>query len=282
MSASPPSATPTDEPVERTAPPRLLDQVAETARERGASEPTIEQLASWVRAYVLFHGKRHPRELGLPAVSRFLQRVVRTENQPLPALEAARAALELLYTHVLGMDLGDMPRPQPPRLLDQMSQVLRVRHYSPRTETCYLHWAKQFILFHGKRHPRDMGGAEVAEFLTHLAVNGRVSASTQTGSQHQNLLASAAERSSSAAGAAWCDRTSQQPGMAAQVGCNGSFGSLTALFCSVALGSSDDPGFGRTPPAALVARPQLPPNRGADSHSLDGESVRPDREPRHC
>jgi hypothetical protein len=69
--------------------------------------------------------------------------------------------------------------PQPPRLLDQMSQVLRVRHYSPRTATCYLHWARQFILLHAKRHPRDMGAAEVELFLTHLVVQGRLSASTQ-------------------------------------------------------------------------------------------------------
>src|SRR5258707_836077 len=180
MSASVTAATPVEIPVHRAAqPPRLLDQVAETARKRGASEPTTEQLVSWVRAYVLFHGKRHPRELGLAAVSRFLQHVVRTEKQPLAALEAARAALELLYGHVLGIELGELPRPQPTRLLDQMSQVLRVRHYSPRTEVCYVHWARHFILFHGKRHPRDMGGAEVAQFLTHLAVDERVSASTQ-------------------------------------------------------------------------------------------------------
>jgi integron integrase len=60
-----------------------------------------------------------------------------------------------------------------------MSQVLRVRHYSPRTEACYLHWVRQFILFHGKRHPRELGAAEVEQFLTHLAVKGHVSASTQ-------------------------------------------------------------------------------------------------------
>jgi hypothetical protein len=138
MSASPTAATPLDVPVDRAPqPPRLLDLVAETGRKRGASEPTTEQLVCWVRAYVLFHGKRHPREFGLPAVRRFLQHVVRTEKEPLPALEAARAALELLYTHVLGIDLGELPRPQPPRLLDQMSQVLRVRHYSPRTEKPY-------------------------------------------------------------------------------------------------------------------------------------------------
>jgi integron integrase len=160
-------------------PPRLLDQVAQAARQRGASEPTTTQLVSWVRAYVLFHGKRHPRDLGLPDATRFLEHVVRSEKQPLPALETARSALELLYGPVLGIDLGELPRPRPPRLLDQMSQVLRVRHYSPRTEACYLHWARQFILFHGKRHPRDLGAAEVEQFLTHLAVQGRVSASTQ-------------------------------------------------------------------------------------------------------
>jgi hypothetical protein len=98
MNASPTAVMPVKVPVDRAAqPPRLLDLVAGTARKRGASEPTTEQLASWVRAYVLFHGKRHPRELGLPAVGRFLQHVVRTQKQPLAALEAARAALELLH-----------------------------------------------------------------------------------------------------------------------------------------------------------------------------------------
>jgi integron integrase len=180
MNASPPAAARAEAPLARAAQPRrLLDQVADTARQRGASEPTTDQLVSWVRAYVLFYGKRHPRELGLAAVSRFLEHVVRAEKRPLAALEAARAALELLYHHVLCLELGELPRPQPPRLLDQMSQVLRVRHYSPRTEACYLHWARHFILFHGKRHPRDMGRGEVAQFLTHLAVDGRVSASTQ-------------------------------------------------------------------------------------------------------
>jgi hypothetical protein len=160
-------------------PPRLLDQVAQTARQRGASEPTTAQLVSWARDYILLHGKRHPRELGLPDATRFLEHVVRTEKQPLPALETARSALELLYGTVLGIDLGELPRPRPPRLLDQMSQVLRVRHYSPRTEACYLHWVRQFILFHGKRYPRDLAAAEVEQFLTHLAVQGRVSASTR-------------------------------------------------------------------------------------------------------
>jgi integron integrase len=136
-------------------------------------------LVGWARQYILFHGKRHPGQLGRREVTAFLEHVVRTEQEPLPALEAARSALEVLYRHVLGMDLGELPRPQPPRLLDRMRQVLRVRHYSPRTEDCYLHWVRHFILFHGKRHPRDMGAAEVEQFLTHLAVQGHVAASTQ-------------------------------------------------------------------------------------------------------
>lgn len=69
--------------------------------------------------------------------------------------------------------------PQPPRLLDRMRAEIRTRHYSLRTEQAYVDWARRFILFHGKRHPQDMGPAEVAAFLTHLAVERHVSASTQ-------------------------------------------------------------------------------------------------------
>ena len=66
-----------------------------------------------------------------------------------------------------------------PRLLDQVRDQIRALHYSIRTEEAYVDWIRRFILFHGKRHPRDMGGAEVEAFLTHLAVEGRVAASTQ-------------------------------------------------------------------------------------------------------
>ena len=70
-------------------------------------------------------------------------------------------------------------RPQPPRLLDQMVEILRTRHYSARTEEAYVLWLKRFIRFHKMRHPKDMGGPEINEFLTHLAVDSKVSASTQ-------------------------------------------------------------------------------------------------------
>jgi integron integrase len=67
----------------------------------------------------------------------------------------------------------------PPKLLDQVRDRIRIKHYSIRTETQYVQWIKRFILFHGKRHPTEMGATEVEAFLTHLAVDGKVSASTQ-------------------------------------------------------------------------------------------------------
>src|SRR5437763_16377932 len=69
--------------------------------------------------------------------------------------------------------------PQPPRLLDRLREAIRVRHYSLRTEEAYVDWVRRFILFHGKRHPVEMGAEEINRFLTHLAVAGHVSASTQ-------------------------------------------------------------------------------------------------------
>ncbi len=61
-----------------------------------------------------------------------------------------------------------------------MRSALRARHYRPSTETAYLGWIRRFILFHGKRHPAEMGDAEINAFLTHLAIEGKVAASTQT------------------------------------------------------------------------------------------------------
>ena len=71
------------------------------------------------------------------------------------------------------------PSTQGPKLLAALRTQLRVMHYAIRTEDAYVDWVKRFILFHGKRHPRDMGPKEVAEFLSHLAVARNVSASTQ-------------------------------------------------------------------------------------------------------
>jgi integron integrase len=66
-----------------------------------------------------------------------------------------------------------------PKLLDRVRWHLRVKHYSIRTEQAYVDWIRRYILFHGKRHPTEMGEKEITEFLTHLAVDKSVSASTQ-------------------------------------------------------------------------------------------------------
>ncbi len=67
-----------------------------------------------------------------------------------------------------------------PKLLDRVREAARVRHLSLRTERTYVQWIRRYVLFHGKRHPSEMGEAEINAFLTHLAVDGNVSASTQT------------------------------------------------------------------------------------------------------
>jgi integron integrase len=74
--------------------------------------------------------------------------------------------------------LRETPRPGP-RLLDRVRERMRPRHLSRRTEKAYVAWIRRYVVFHGKRHPREMGSAEVTAFLTALAVQRRVSASTQ-------------------------------------------------------------------------------------------------------
>ena len=69
--------------------------------------------------------------------------------------------------------------PEAPRLLNQVRDKIRLKHYSIRTEQAYTDWVRRFVLFHKKRHPKEMGAGEVEQFLTHLAVAGKVSASTQ-------------------------------------------------------------------------------------------------------
>jgi integron integrase len=69
--------------------------------------------------------------------------------------------------------------PPKPKLLDQVRQAIRTCHYSYRTEKAYIHWIKRYIFFHNKRHPREMAEVEIAQFLSSLASDSHVSASTQ-------------------------------------------------------------------------------------------------------
>lgn len=96
-------------------------------------------------------------------------------------------------SHDAAPALCDKPAQAPKRLQDLVREAIMVRRYSPRTFDAYWHWIKRFILWSGKRHPRDMGQAEVSQFLTWLAADQRVSASTQRqalqklGALHQAL-----------------------------------------------------------------------------------------------
>ena len=163
----------------RTQAPRLLDQLRDLALAHfNRPEPGV-RYADWARRFILFHGTRHPRELGPPEIARFLDHVAHTDKGPVTRIEQAREALDFLYRRVLHIDPGELPFPEPPRLLDRLRWALRVRHYSPRTEACYAEWVTRYIRFHGLRHPNTMGAAEIEQFLTDLAVHGHVAASTQ-------------------------------------------------------------------------------------------------------
>ena len=71
-----------------------------------------------------------------------------------------------------------MPQ-RPKKLLDQVRETIRLKHYAYSTEKTYVYWAKRFVLHHNKRHPLEMGEKEISEFLTYLAVEENVAASTQ-------------------------------------------------------------------------------------------------------
>jgi hypothetical protein len=74
------------------------------------------------------------------------------------------------------LDQAQNPRK---KLLDQVRDAIRLKHYSYRTEETYVQWIRRYILFHNKRHPNEMGTPEIEAFLTHLAIDGQVAASTQ-------------------------------------------------------------------------------------------------------
>ena len=81
--------------------------------------------------------------------------------------------------HALAVHEASPPEPAKPRLLDRVRAAARLRHYSRSTEAAYVAWIRRYIFFHGKRHPAELGAAEVTGFLSSLAVHGRVAASTQ-------------------------------------------------------------------------------------------------------
>jgi integron integrase len=100
-----------------------------------------------------------------------------------------RAVTEIPYPLVPLSHLVGAPQPERKfRLLKRLRYRLRTRHYSAKTERAYCGWVRRFVVFHGRRHPSAMGEPEIAAFLTHLATEGKVSASTQNQALHAILF----------------------------------------------------------------------------------------------
>jgi len=163
-------------------PPKLLDRLRLALQGAQVAPAQIAAYVNSVTGYIRFHGLRHPRELGLEHMSAFLAHL-RRQPSSTPADEmTARAALGFLYDKFLPADTA-APAAGPPAsrspFLNRCHEILRLRHYALRSEECYVGWIKRFILFHGNRHPAELGTPEIEAFLTHLAVHDHVAASTQ-------------------------------------------------------------------------------------------------------
>ncbi len=152
--------------------PRLREKMRDLLLGNGCAPALAQRYIDWCKDYVFYHQRRSPEEMGALEVEQYLQHVREQRGR---AVAEARAALTALYRDVLGQG-GSLE----PRLLDRVRALMRVRHYSLRTEECYVQWIKRYIFFHNKRHPAEMGSGELQEYLTHLAVRDHVSASTQT------------------------------------------------------------------------------------------------------
>lgn len=87
--------------------------------------------------------------------------------------------MEPLVTKDAAAPAPSKPQDRIAPLVESVRRAARSRHFSPRTEQAYVGWVRRFILFHGKRNPAEMGEAEISRFLSSLATEGRVSASTQ-------------------------------------------------------------------------------------------------------
>jgi hypothetical protein len=77
------------------------------------------------------------------------------------------------------MNAPDTTGPKKSLLLDRVRDKVRLKHYSIRTETAYVDWIRRFVVFHNRRHPRELGPEHVEAFLSYLAVQRNVAASTQ-------------------------------------------------------------------------------------------------------
>ena len=176
---------------------KLLEVATEVLDRAGLEEKAALCYVSWMREFILFHGKRHPSEMGVPEIRQYLEDERFSGSRAAKRVEAT-AALRFLYEEVLNRrwprDILDSSPPsarggesavylngqrQDVKLLDRVRNALRVGQYALETEKTYVDWIKQYILFHGKRHPEKMGAMEVEKFLTHLATKRGLAAKSQ-------------------------------------------------------------------------------------------------------
>jgi integron integrase len=182
---------------------RLLERAWDGLLAAGIDEVNTRRLVDWMRAYILFHDRRHPDEMGMAEIEQFLQGdTFQNPGGPENRAEAERA-LRFLYEHVLGRrwpgkaeggnvkDDGGRRKDEggkgvylngadrSVKLLDRVRNALRVGQYALESEKTYVDWITKFIRFHKLRHPEEMGAKEVEQFLTFLAAKRQVSAKTQ-------------------------------------------------------------------------------------------------------
>lgn len=177
--------------------PKFLDRFRTALLIRSFAPAVTEAYVGWVRSFIHFHQLRHPETMGEREIGAFLTELAAVRGEALARQAQARQALLFLYWEFLHRELGPLPvrytpaagrGPAPKPLLEQVRDVLRARPYALATEDAYVNWARRFILFHDKRHPLEMAEAEIEGFLTYLAVECEVAASTQLQAFHALLF----------------------------------------------------------------------------------------------
>ncbi len=158
---------------------QFLENIREVMHKANHPVSTQDAYVGHIRRFILFHGKRHPREMGDAEVSAFLSHLAADRSLTAADRDQATDALAFLYQKILKTELKDFGNMEMDRFIGHMREIMCKKHYSIHTEKAYVDWTRQFIIFHGRCHPREMGEIHISEFLSHLAVNRNVAASTQ-------------------------------------------------------------------------------------------------------
>jgi integron integrase len=160
--------------------PRLLDRVRTVLRDQQHDEATISAYTHWIKQFIRQQQIASWEALHFLTefqVQQFLLYLAIDQTATPDEQRGALAALECLFAHILQRPL---PPQRVPTVIDRLRQVLRTQHYAIRTEDAYTRWVERFLQFYRSRRPETLTAVEVGTFLTYLAVERKVSASTQT------------------------------------------------------------------------------------------------------